>query len=99
MASGKLGEKREIGRRLNSQRRDGHQPGERQRRTSHRGHDLLDLPDLAAAFLLLLPDIHLDIERGEAMRLLRLPDERVEQRAPVERMDRIEQLYRIAGLV
>jgi hypothetical protein len=47
----KLGEQREEGRRLHPERRDRHEPSERQRAGAHRGDEFPELGDRAAALL------------------------------------------------
>ena len=95
----KFGEKREIRRRLDAERRDGHEARERKRRSAHRLDELADLPDRAPSLLLLFADVHLDMERRSAAGLVRLLHERVEERAAVDRVDRIEQLHGFGRLV
>ena len=99
MPSRKLGEQREIRRGLDAQRRNRHQPGQRQRRGADGIHELADLIDRTAALLRLLADIDLDIDRRGAIGLAGFPGQGVEQRAAIERMDGLEQLHRVRGLV
>src|SRR3954451_11893654 len=99
MPPGDPAEQGEVGRWLNSERWDGHQPRERQRRCANRIDQAPDLVDGTAALLLLLTDVHLDVEPGEAVRFLGFLEQRIEQGSPIERMDRVEQLHRLRRLV
>src|SRR3954470_25010475 len=98
MASRQLVEKGEIRSWLDPERGNRHEPGERQRRCANGSGEHADFADRAAALLLLLTDVHLNVDRGEAPRLVRFLDEGIEKRRAIERMDRVEQLDGFGGL-
>jgi hypothetical protein len=99
MASGKLRQEREEWRGLELEGWDCHEPGERQRRRADRFDEVPDLADRTAALLLLLSNIDLDLDIRSPAGLTCFLDQRIEEGAAVERLNRIEQLHRIIGLV
>src|SRR3954453_4093628 len=88
MASGKLRQKCEKGCRLELNGWDCHEPGERKRRCSHRFHEPAHLGDRAAALLLLLTHIDLDIKVRRLSGLCCCLDESSEKRTSIEGLDR-----------
>ena len=99
MASGELGEEGEIGRRLGAERGNGHQARKLQRRRTNGADELAEILDPAAALLLFLADIDLNVDVRGTCPLLRFFDERVEERAPVKGMDGAEEHNRLSRLV
>ena len=95
MAPRQLGEEGEKRARLESLRGDRHQPGERNRRCAHCSKEVAELAQRDPALLLFLANIDLDVGRLAVGR----GGERVEQGAPVERMDDVEQSGSFPGLV
>jgi len=90
MAAGEFCEQCKIRCRLEPQRRDGHESGQRQRRFAYGCDELGDLLDRTAALLFLLADVHLDIDARRPRFPAGLFDECVEQGPAIERVDRIE---------
>src|SRR3954454_11024379 len=99
MTPGDFREQRKVRRRFEPGRRNRHETGERQWRTTDSSHHLADVIDGTAALLFLLADVHLDIYGGVELLAVRFLDQRGEQRCPVERMDRLEQTDGLGGLV
>ena len=68
MAMRELRQKREERRRVEAERRDRHQAGERQRRRADRFDQGGHIADRAAAFLVFFSDVDLDVDRTGGLR-------------------------------
>ncbi len=99
-APGNLAQQREIGRRLAVERRDAHQPLDRQAEPVAAGGDeSVGVCRQNARFLRLLGNVDLDEARQATAGVLHLAGQRLGEPRTIDAFDHVEQRYRVADLV
>lgn len=99
VVAGQLVEQGEERRRFDAERRDAHQAGERDIGGTGLLQQGWQVRDRDAAFLIFSADVDLDEAGHLPAGLVHRPGEGRDEAGPVQRMDRVEQLHCLVGLV